>query len=339
MADLNTTYLGLTLKNPLIASASPLSASVETIRQMAEAGVAAVVLPSLFEEQIELRDLGVHDASKANQALLPDALQHIPEMKEYNQGAGGYLAHIYQVKKAVSIPVIASLNGYYSGGWVQYARLIEAAGADALELNIYHLATKPHISGTEVEQMYLNLVRSVKDKIRIPVAVKISPYFSAMTHMAVQLDEAGADALVLFNRFYQPDIDPETEQVIPSLELSGARELRLRLRWVAILAQYVKADLAITGGVHSGLDVLKCVLAGARVAEVASALLEYGVEHIATMLSDLDTWLDGHGHEALRPLHGRLSQPNVADPAAFERANYMHVLKTGFWGDIERLRD
>lgn len=332
MADLTTTYLGMTLKNPLIASASPLSASVETIRQMADAGVAAVVLPSLFEEQVELRDLGIHDAAQANQAMLPQALQHIPEMKEYNQGAGGYLAHIYQAKKAVNIPIIASLNGYYSGGWVQYARLIEAAGADALELNIYHLATKPHVTGAEVEQMYLNLVRSVKDKIRIPVAVKISPYFSALAHTAVQLDQAGADGLVLFNRFYQPDINPETEQIIPTLDLSGAGELRLRLRWAGILAQYVKADLAVTGGVHSGLDILKCVLAGGSVAMVASALLEHGVEHISTMLSDLETWLDVHGHEALRPLHGKLSQPHVADPAAFERANYMHVLKAGFLG-------
>jgi dihydroorotate dehydrogenase (fumarate) len=252
-------------------------------------------------------------------------------MKEYNQGAGGYLAHIYQAKKAVNIPIIASLNGYYSGGWVQYARLIEAAGADALELNIYHLATKPHITSTEVEQMYLSLVRSVKDKIRIPVAVKISPFFSAMSNMAVQLDQAGADGLVLFNRFYQPDIDPESEQVIPSLELSGARELRLRLRWVGILTQYVKADLAVTGGVHTGVDVLKCVLAGAQVAQVASVLLEQGVAFIETMLMELDSWLDAHGHDALRPLHGRMSQPNVADPAAFERANYMHVLKSGFF--------
>jgi dihydroorotate dehydrogenase (fumarate) len=330
MADLTTTYLGLTLKNPLIAAASPLSANVHTIRQMESAGIAAVVLPSLFEEQIELRDMGVHDVHNANQTMLPETLQHIPEMEEYNQGASGYLAHIYQAKKAVNIPIIASLNGYYSGGWVQYARLIEAAGADALELNIYHLATKPHISGAEVEQMYLNLVRSVKNKIRIPVAVKVSPYFTAMTHTAVQLDQAGADALVLFNRFYQPDIDPETEMVIPSLELSGARELRLRLRWVAILAQYVKADLAVTGGAHSGLDVLKCVLAGARVVEVASVLLEHGVEHISTILAELDWWLDEHGHKALQPLHGRMSQPNVADPAAFERANYMHVLKSGF---------
>jgi len=330
MADLTTTYLGLTLKNPLLASASPLSASVETIRQMETAGIAAVVLPSLFEEQIELRDIGIHDMNKADPTKLPDALQHIPEMKEYNQGAGGYLAHIYQAKKAVNIPIIASLNGYYSGGWVQYARLIEAAGADALELNIYHLATKPHITSTEVEQMYLNLVRNVKDKIRIPIAVKISPFFSALSNMAVQLDQVGADGLVLFNRFYQPDFDPESEEVIPSLDLSGARELRLRLRWVGILSPYVKADLAVTGGVHSGVDVLKCVLAGAKVAEVASVLLEHGVEFVETMLAELDSWLDEHDHEALRQLRGRMSQPNVADPAAFERANYMNVLKSGF---------
>lgn len=330
MADLTTSYLGLTLKNPLVASASPLSASIDNIRQMEAAGIAAVVLPSLFEEQIELHDMGVHDVQSADKTRLPDALMHIPEMKEYNQGANGYLAHIYQAKKAVSVPIIASLNGYYGGGWVQYARLIEAAGADALELNIYHLATKPHISGVEVEQMYLNLVRNVKEQIHIPVAVKISPFFSAMANMAVQLDEAGADSLVLFNRFYQPDIDLEQELIIPTLNLSTSDELRLRLRWVAILTQYVQADLAVTGGVHSGEDALKCVLVGAKVAQVTSVLLEEGLDVIQTMLTALNNWLDGHGHQALRPLHGRMSQQNVADPAALERANYMHVLKSNW---------
>jgi dihydroorotate dehydrogenase (fumarate) len=258
--------------------------------------------------------------------MLPEALQHIPEMTEYNQGANGYLAHIYRAKKAVSIPIIASLNGYYSGGWVQYARLLEAAGADALELNIYHLATKPHISGQEVEEMYLNLVRNIKSHIKIPVGVKISPFFSSMTYMAVQLDKAGADGLVLFNRFYQPDIDLEQELVVPSLDLSNEGELRLRLRWVAILSQYVKGNIAVTGGVQSGTDILKCVFAGASVAMIASILFANGIEHIQTMLTEMEGWLVDHEHDALRPLQGRMSQKNVADPAAFERANYMNVL-------------
>lgn len=330
MADLTTTYLGLTLKNPLIVSASPLSAKVSQIRQMAEAGAAAVVLPSLFEEQVELRDMGVLDLETADKGRLPEALQHIPEMEGYNQGVNGYLSHLYQAKKAVPIPIIASLNGYYGGGWVQYARLLEAAGADALELNIYHLATRPHISGQEVEKMYLNLVRNIKAAVRIPVAVKISPFFSALSHTAVQMDEAGANGLVIFNRFYQPDIDLATETVMPSLDLSSPVELRLRLRWTAILKQYIQADLAVTGGVHSGLDVLKCILAGAQVAEVASVLIANGIGHLALMLAELHQWLDERGHKSLRPLRGRMSQENVADPAAFERANYMNVLKAGW---------
>lgn len=328
MADLSIKYLGLSLKNPLLVAASPLSSNIDNIQQMEEAGAAAIVLPSLFEEQIELRDLGVHDVDTANKAMLPDALKHIPEMKEYNQGASGYLAHIYRAKKAVSIPIIASLNGYYSGGWVQYARLLEASGADALELNIYHMATKPHITGQEVEEMYLNLVRNVKSHINIPVAIKISPFFSSMTNVAVKLDEAGADALVLFNRFYQPDIDLEQELVVPSLDLSDTSELRLRLRWVAILSQYMNADLAVTGGVQTGIDVLKCVFAGANVTMVASILMANGINYLETMLTEIETWLDAHEQDALRPLRGRMSQGNVADPAAFERANYMNVLSS-----------
>jgi dihydroorotate dehydrogenase (fumarate) len=210
MTDLSTKYLGLTLKNPLIVSASPLTAYIDNLQRMEIAGASAIVLPSLFEEQIELQGMGVEKVTPMNQQALPDALQHLPEMKGYNRGANGYLAHIYQAKKAIAIPVIASLNGYYSGGWVQYARLIEASGADALELNIYYLATRPNISGQEVEDMYLHLVRDVKAAVKIPVAVKLSPYFSAFAHVASRLDQAGADGLVLFNRFYQPDFDLET---------------------------------------------------------------------------------------------------------------------------------
>jgi dihydroorotate dehydrogenase (fumarate) len=328
MADLTTTYLGLPLKNPLVVSASPLSADVNNLQRMEQAGAAAVVLPSLFEEQVELQELGMDEFFAADPATLPEELRNIPDMKGYNQGVYGYLAHIYQAKKALSVPVIASLNGYYGGGWVQYAHLIEAAGADALELNVYYLATRPHISSGDIEQMYLDLVRQVKAQVKIPVAVKLSPYFSALAHMASRLDEVGANALVLFNRFYQPDFDLETQAVIPSLTLSDPTELRLRLRWVAILHDCIRADLAVTGGVHTAEDVLKCMMAGAKVAMMTSALLKNGIEHLSVVLENLEQWLVAHGHTSVQEIQGRMSQQAVADPAAFERANYMSVLKS-----------
>jgi len=328
MTDLSTKYLGLTLKNPLIVSASPLTAYVDNLRRMEIAGAAAVVLPSLFEEQIELQGMGVDKVTPLNQQTLPDALKHLPEMKGYNRGANGYLAHIYQAKKAVTIPIIASLNGYYSGGWVQYARLIEAAGADALELNIYYLATRPNISSQEVEEMYLHLVRDVKTAVKIPVAVKLSPYFSAFANMATRLDAMGADGLVLFNRFYQPDIDLETREVVSSLDLSSSTELRLRLRWAAILSSLVKADLAVTGGVEKGTDIVKGLMAGAKATAVASILLKHGIEHIKHILADLTQWLEEHGEASVNAIQGTMNQQRVADPAAFERANYMNVLKS-----------
>lgn len=328
MTDLSTKYLGLTLKNPLIVSASPLTAYVDNLQRMEMAGAAAVVLPSLFEEQIELQGMGVDKVTPLNQQTLPDALQHLPEMKGYNRGANGYLAHIYQAKKAVTIPVIASLNGYYSGGWVQYARLIEAAGADALELNIYYLATRPNISSQEVEEMYLHLIRDVKTAVKIPVAVKLSPYFSAFANMATRLDAMGADGLVLFNRFYQPDIDLETREVVSSLDLSTNTELRLRLRWTAILSSLVKADLAVTGGIEKGTDVVKCLMAGAKATAVASILLKHGIEYIKHILADLTQWLEEHGEVSVSAIQGTMNQQRVADPAAFERANYMNMLKS-----------
>lgn len=311
-----------------MVSASPLSGHLDNLQQMEIAGAAAVVLPSLFEEQIELQGMGVDKVTPLNQQTLPDALQHLPEMKEYNRGANGYLAHIYQAKKAVSIPVIASLNGYYSGGWVQYARLIEAAGADALELNIYYLATRPNISSQEVEEMYLHLVRDVKASVNIPVTVKLSPYFSAFSHMASRLVEMGADGLVLFNRFYQPDIDLETRQVVSSLDLSTGAELRLRLRWTAILSGLVKADLAVTGGVAHGTDIVKSMMAGAKATAVASVLLKNGIEYIKQILAELTQWLEEHEEESVSAIQGIMSQGQVTDPAAFERANYMSVLKS-----------
>lgn len=328
MTDLTTKYLGLTLKNPLIVSASPLTAYIDNLKRMELAGAAAVVLPSLFEEQIELQGMGIDKVTPMNQKNLPDALQHLPEMKGYNRGANGYLAHIYQAKKAVAIPVIASLNGYYSGGWVQYARLLEAAGADAMELNIYYLATKPNINSQEIEEMYLHLVRDVKAAVKIPVAVKVSPYFSALANMASRLDRMGADGLVLFNRFYQPDFDLDTREVVSSLDLSTQAELRLRLRWTAVLSSFLKADIAVTGGIEHGTDIVKAMMAGAKVTAVASVLLKNGIEHIKTMLAELEAWLVANGEESLAALQGVMSQQSVTDPAAFERANYMNVLKS-----------
>jgi dihydroorotate dehydrogenase (fumarate) len=327
MTDLSTNYLGFDLKNPLIASASPLSAYVDNIKRMENAGIAAVVLPSLFEEQIEREESGANQFPELHN-VLPDALKHIPRMREYNLGANGYLSLVYQAKQAANIPIIASLNGYYSGGWVKYARLIESAGADALELNIYYLAAQPHISGADIEQMYIHLVQSVKAEVKIPVAVKISPFFSALAHMATQLDEAGADGLVMFNRFYQPDFDLEEQSVVSNLDLSRPSELRLRLRWAAILADHVKADIAVTGGVHQATDVVKAMMAGAKVAMVASVLLGRGIEHIGHILTDLETWLQDHNYDSIEAIQGKMSQQSVADPAALERANYMNVLKS-----------
>lgn len=325
MADLSTSYLGLPLKNPLVASSSPLAEKIENLQRMEEKGAAAIVLPSLFEEQIELQNLGFPGASSG---FLPAELQHIPNMHAYNQGANGYLAYLYKVKKAVKVPIIGSLNGYYSGGWVQYGRLIEAAGADALELNVYYLATKPHIDAHEIENMYLELVSNVKSAVRIPVAVKLSPYFSALANMAHKLDQTKVDGLVLFNRFYQPDFDIETQTIIPSLNLSHSTELRTRLRWTAILYKQIKADLAITGGIHSGSDVIKSIMAGAKVAMTTSALLQNGIDYLETLLSQVNQWLDDHQYPNIRGLVGVMSQQEVGDPSALERANYMNVLKS-----------
>jgi len=326
MADLSTTYLGLKLRNPVLVSSSPLTGNIDNIKRLEAAGAGAIVLPSLFEEQIEMENLG-YEETLVDRTVLPPALQHIPNMKEYNQGAHGYLSLLYRAKRAVNIPVIASLNGYYGGGWVQYARLIEAAGADALELNIYYMATRPQISAEDIERMYLDLVRDVKLNTRIPIAVKISPYFSAMANVAKQLDEAGADALVLFNRFFQPDFDLETRTVVPSLDLSHPGELRLRLRWVAILYCFVKAELAVTGGVHSAEGVLKSILAGAKVAMMTSALMKQGIDYLSQVLVELNQWLDEQGYSAIRDVRGSMCQASVADPAALERANYMEVLR------------
>ena len=328
MPDLRTKYLGLTLQSPIVVSASPLSESLDSIQEMEQSGAGAVVLFSLFEEQIELEEMGHKEYYQTHLDALPEELRDIAAMAEFKVGASDYIAHLYRAKKATSIPVIASLNGYYSGGWVRYAKLLEAAGADAIELNTYYLANDRHTSGAEVEQMYLQLIQDVKSEVKIPVALKISPFFTAMRHMAHELSRAGADALVLFNRFYQPDFDIENETVAPTLSLSAPEELRLRLRWTALLYGHLNSELAITGGVYTHEDVVKCIMAGSQVVMMTSALYKHGIKHIRNTLTDLDQWLEDHGYNSLDDLRGRLCVYSGTNAAAFERANYMKVLKS-----------
>ncbi len=328
MIDLSTTYLHLSLKNPLVASASPLCENLDNIRRMEDAGVAAVVLHSLFEEQITLQSLDLDHYLSYGTESFSEAISYFPDMSYYNLGPDGYLEHIRQAKEAVKIPIIASLNGYSTGGWIKYARLMEEAGADALELNIYYIATDPYTTSQDVEQMYIDLVENVSSSIKIPVSVKLSPYFSATANMAYRLANAGARGLVLFNRFYQPDIDLDALEIVPNLTLSTSEELRLRLRWAAILHGQVNADLAITGGVHTAQDVIKCMMAGANVAMMTSALLMRGIGYASKVYMDLLNWMEEHEYESIHQMMGSMSQKTIADPTAFERANYMRVLRS-----------
>ncbi len=328
MTDLSTSYLGLTLKNPLVASASPLSEDIDNIRRMEDAGAAAVVLHSLFEEQITLEshDLDFHLTHGTDS--FAEALSYFPDMTDYNLGPEGYLDHVRRAKAAVDIPIIGSLNGISTGGWITYAQKIEQAGADALELNVYFIPTDPEMTGAAIEQMYCDLVHDVKASVRIPVAVKIGHAFSAIANMARRLDQVAADAIVFFNRFYQPDFDLEHLEVVPSLTLSSSYELLLRIHWVAILYGHLRADLAVTGGVHTAHDVLKAMMAGARVAMMTSALLKRGIEHLTTLERDLVAWMEDHEYESIRQMQGSMSHRSVAEPSAFKRANYMRVLRS-----------
>lgn len=324
--DLHTRYLGFDLNNPLVVSACPLGERLDTLRRLAEAGAAAVVLPSLFEEQIEHEDLEVHWLREYGTESFAEALTYFPVLHDANADPDSYLLHIEQAKDALSIPVIASLNGTTKGGWVRYARRIEEAGADALELNIYFVATDPEVTGEQIESQYLDLVCSVRQAVKVPLAVKIGPYFSSMANMAKRLVQAGADGLVLFNRFLQPDIDMKTLQVTPHLVLSTSQELRLPLRWIAILRGRVRAYLAATSGVHTAEDVVKLLLAGADVTMTASALLEHGPEYLNTLLEGVRSWMEEYEYTSVQQMKGSLSQANCPDPAAFERCNYMKAL-------------
>lgn len=325
--DLSTNYMGLKLKNPIVPSAcGPLSATVERVKELEDAGASAVVVYSLFEEQI------VHESNALEHYLsygtesYAEALTYFPEPKSFLTGPQEYLEHLSKLKKATGIPIIGSLNGSSEGGWIEYARHIQEAGADALELNIYHLPTDPFKSSLDVEEIYLNIVKAVKSSIQIPVAVKIAPYFSSLASMIRQLDVIGASALVLFNRFYQPDLDLENLEVVPHLVLSSPFEMRLPLRWVAIMYGKISASLAVTSGVHTFEDVLKVVMAGGDVAMMCSELLKNGVGRIQTILEEMRLWMEEHEYHSLAQMKGSMSQMNVPDSAAFERANYMKTL-------------
>jgi dihydroorotate dehydrogenase (fumarate) len=326
--DLGTQYLGLSLKNPLVVSPSPLCQDVGRIRAMEDAGASAVVLHSLFEEQITLESkLLDRDLSDGTESF-PEALSYLPELHHYNLGPDAYLEHVRQSKAAVDIPVIGSLNGVSSGGWLRYAKLIEQAGADALELNIYLVASDPGRSGDEIEEQYAALVRDVAAAVRIPLAVKVGHHFSSFGHFAARLEDAGADGLVLFNRFYQPDLDVENLEVVSTLSLSNSYELLLRLAWVAMLYRKLDVDFAVTGGVHTAHDVLKAMMAGANVVMMTSALLKHGIGHITTVRQDLLRWMEEHEYESITQMRGSLSQKAVANPTAYERGNYLRVLSS-----------
>lgn len=326
MVDLSTSYLGLPLKNPLVAAASPLSKKESTVRRLEDAGVGAVVMYSLFEEQITHESLALDYYLSRGTESYAEAITYFPDMEKYNVGPEDYLNLIQKLKKAVDIPIVASLNGISSGGWVEYARRMEQAGADALELNIYYLPTDTNLTGQELEQTYVDLVGDIRRQIHIPLAVKLSPYFTALPNFARRLVQAGANGLVLFNRFFQPDLDIEMLEVVPRLELSTSSELRLPLCWVAILYKRIEADLALTGGVHTPEDVIKSIMAGANVVQIASELIANGINRVGELLTGIVQWMETFEYESVTQMLGSMSQQAVAEPAAFERANYMKAL-------------
>ncbi|PWB70015.1 MAG: dihydroorotate dehydrogenase [Anaerolineales bacterium] len=326
MPDLSTTYLGLKLKNPLVASASPLSKKVERARKLEEAGIAAIVMYSLFEEQIIHESLELDHFLNRGSESYAEAMSYLPDGGLYGISPEKYLNQVAGLKKAVNIPVIGSLNGVSKGGWTSYARKIEEAGADALELNMYYIATDMDITSGDIEDTQVELVAEVKSAIKIPLAVKISPFVTSLPNFARRLAEAGADGLVLFNRFYQPDFDLDELEIVHSLDLSTSADLRLPLRWISILHGKVNADLALTSGVHTHKDVLKAMMAGAKVAMTASNLLHNGEQAIGPILNELEEWMKEREYESIGQMQGSMSQTSVKEPAAFERANYMKVL-------------
>ena len=324
--DLTTKYMGLELKNPIVPSASPLSESVDSVKALEDAGASAVVVYSLFEEQI------AHESGELDHYLTygtesyAEATSFYPEPDEYKMGPVEYLDHIANLKKTCDIPIIGSLNGVSNGGWVKFAQNIEQAGADGLELNVYYIPTNANLTGSEVETMYSDTLKAVKENVKIPVAVKLSPFFTSFANMARRLDHDGADALVMFNRFYQPDFNLEKLEVVPNLELSTNWEMRLPLRWIAILYSHIKASMAATSGVHTHEDVIKIMMAGGDVAMVCSELLKNGIGRVTEMLNGMKAWMEENEYESVDQMKGSMSQKSVGEPAAFERANYMKTL-------------
>jgi dihydroorotate dehydrogenase (fumarate) len=326
--DLSTTYLGLKLKNPLVVAASPLSKNLDNYKILEEAGIAAIVNHSIFEEQIthEVGELQ-HYLNKGSESYA-ESLSYFPHVTDFNLGPEEYLTHIYRAKKAVQIPVIASLNAHTQGGWVTFAKQIQQAGADALELNVYFMATNPDMDARNIEDAYINILQEVKSVVTIPVAIKIGPYFSALANMAKRLDQAGADGLVLFNRFYQPDIDLEELTVVPNLSLSSSYDMRLPLRWIAVLYGHVKASMAATTGIHTSEDVVKMIMSGADVTMLCSVLLQHGPGHVKVILKGIEQWIKEHEYTSIAQMKGSMSQKSCVNPETFERANYMKTLQS-----------
>jgi dihydroorotate dehydrogenase (fumarate) len=328
MTDLTTTYLGLTLKNPFVASSSPFTEKLEIVKQMAEAGVAAIVMPSLFEEQIINESWKLHRDLMRGSESFYEALSYLPDTGRYSIGPDKYLEKLKNTKQAVNIPVFGSLNGVTTGGWIDYAKKIEEAGADAIEINLYDIMTDPDVDSAQLENKHITLVKDIRAQVKIPLAVKLGPYYTSLPNFARRLADVGADGLVLFNRFYQPDLDLEELEVVPNLVLSNSHEMRLPLRWIAILYGRVPLDFGLTSGVHTATDLLKAVMAGACATMVTSELLQHGVNRISEILADVRAWMEEHEYASIAQMKGSMSQTAVGDPSAFERANYIRVLSS-----------
>jgi dihydroorotate dehydrogenase (fumarate) len=338
MIDLSTKYLGLELKSPLVASASPISRRVDTVQRLEQAGIAAVVMYSLFEEQIIHESLELHHHLEQGTEHFAEALNYLPDMGTYSIGSETYLENLREIKASVGIPVIGSLNGISTGGWIRYARMIEEAGADALELNLYDVENDPNITSSELEARDITLVRDIRKEISIPIAVKLSPFFTSLPNFARRLVEVGADGLVLFNRFYQPDFDLDHLEVVPHLVLSNSNELRLPLRWIALLYGQIDCDFALSSGIHTAEDVLKAMMSGARVAMMTSALFYNGVDHVKVILDDLRAWMEENEYESIQMMQGSMSQQGLGKSGPLERANYIRELNSYDMSDPANMR-
>ncbi|MHB8799192.1 MAG: dihydroorotate dehydrogenase-like protein [Thermoanaerobaculia bacterium] len=325
--DLSTTYLGLKLPHPIMPGASPMVDKIDLVKRMEDAGAAAIVMHSLFEEQLMREELATYHHIDVHADSFAEAMTYLPRPDEFNLGPDQYLEQLVRIKQSVELPVIASLNGFTSGGWIRYAKLMQDAGANALELNVYYLATKADETGDEVEQRTIDILKAVKQAVSIPVAIKLSPFFSSMANMARRLDDAGADGMVLFNRFYQPDIDVESLEVEPTLKLSDSSELNLRLRWLAVVSGHVRASLAVSGGVHTHLDAVKAVMTGAHAVQVVSGVLQQGPDIIRRIREGLTQWLEEHEYDSLEQMRGSMNLLRCPDASMFERANYIRILQ------------